>query len=95
VGRQPAISDLDKKRRVVWNKAPVRVSFFIKSVNHFRGTSGLSQRQGSWAREMLGSRVQCRYGNEPVKRTLIGNDFTATGHLGTGASAVHTPGGLK
>jgi hypothetical protein len=29
---------------------------------------------------MLGSRVQCRYGNELVKRTLIGNDFTATGH---------------
>jgi hypothetical protein len=28
---------------------------------------------------MLGSRVQCRYGNELVKRTLIGNDFTATG----------------
>ena len=26
------------------------------------------------------SRVQCRYGNELVKRILIGNDFTATGH---------------
>jgi hypothetical protein len=25
---------------------------------------------------MLDSCVQCRYGNELVKRTLIGNDFT-------------------
>jgi hypothetical protein len=30
VGRLPAISDRDKKRRVVWNKAPVRVSFFYQ-----------------------------------------------------------------
>jgi hypothetical protein len=39
---------------------------------------------------MLGRRVQCRYRNKLVKRTLIGNDFTATDHLVTGASAVHT-----